>query len=327
MRKDRIPFDSADSQVILGIPGGAAASLGDTMFGIVPPGYYWSADETEWATDVMFWAISELPLAASVTLRPISLVVAVCSSTALAIVFEMSLIWLMISPIWPMAWTAPEGADLEPGLAFGSVSGPLRAILAGERTALNLLQHCSGVATLTRRYVRSTHGRAQIRDTRKTLPGLRALEKAAVRAGGGFNHRECLSDAVLIKDNHLVHHDLVAAVGRARAHWLCKQDGLFCGGVLVEPLFRLLDPALTVRLLVAEGAPVRAGQRLLELEGLASALVAGERTALNLAMRLSGVATASSEPVSREATSSDQAGRSNVSVAISPRSLAANVNT
>ena len=118
-----------------------------------------------------------------------------------------------------VAWTAADGAELTPGLTFGSVSGPLRSLLGGERTALNLLQHCSGVATLTRRYVRSTHGRAQIRDTRKTLPGLRALEKAAVRAGGGANHRECLSDAVLIKDNHLVHHDLTAAVHRARAHW------------------------------------------------------------------------------------------------------------
>lgn len=118
-----------------------------------------------------------------------------------------------------VAWTAADGAELTPGLAFGSVTGPLRSLLAGERTALNLLQHCSGIATLTRRYVRSTHGHAQIRDTRKTLPGLRALEKASVRAGGGFNHRECLSDAVLIKDNHLVHHDLTSAVGRARAHW------------------------------------------------------------------------------------------------------------
>ena len=77
-----------------------------------------------------------------------------------------------------------------------------------------------------------------------------------------------------------------------RAHWLAKADGVFCGGVLVEPLFRLLDPAVAVRLLVCDGAAVAAGQRLLELEGSAAALVAGERTALNLAMRLSGIATA-----------------------------------
>jgi len=89
--------------------------------------------------------------------------------------------------------------------------------------------------------------------------------------------------------------DLTAAAlaGRpGRAHWLAKAPGVFCGGVLVEPLFRLLDPALRLQLLVADGEPVVAGQRLLELEGGAAALVAGERTALNLAMRLSGIATA-----------------------------------
>jgi len=84
---------------------------------------------------------------------------------------------------------------------------------------------------------------------------------------------------------------------RGRAHWLAKAEGVFCGGVLVEPLFHQLDPAVNVRLLVADGEPVRAGQRLLELEGPAAALVAGERTALNLAMRLSGIASATAELV------------------------------
>ena len=79
---------------------------------------------------------------------------------------------------------------------------------------------------------------------------------------------------------------------QGRAHWISRADGVFCGGVLVEPLFRLLDPQIQVRLLRADGEPVAAGDRLLELEGAATALVAGERTALNLAMRLSGVATA-----------------------------------
>jgi nicotinate-nucleotide pyrophosphorylase (carboxylating) len=89
--------------------------------------------------------------------------------------------------------------------------------------------------------------------------------------------------------------DLSAAAlgGRVgRAHWIARRDGVFCGGVLVPPLFGLLDRQIAVRLLVADGEPVRAGQTLLELEGSAAALVAGERTALNLAMRLSGVATA-----------------------------------
>ena len=89
--------------------------------------------------------------------------------------------------------------------------------------------------------------------------------------------------------------DLTAAAlaGRpGRAHWLAKADGVFCGGVLVEPLFRLLDPAVRVCPLVADGETVGMGQRLLELQGPATALVAAERTALNLAMRLSGTATA-----------------------------------
>jgi nicotinate-nucleotide pyrophosphorylase (carboxylating) len=84
-----------------------------------------------------------------------------------------------------------------------------------------------------------------------------------------------------------------ALIGRhGRAHWVTRADGLFCGGVLVGPLLVLLDPRASVRLLVADGEPVVAGQRLLELEGPADALVAAERTALNLAMRLSGIATA-----------------------------------
>lgn len=96
----------------------------------------------------------------------------------------------------------------------------------------------------------------------------------------------------------------VALAGRqGQAHWLSRAAGVFCGGVLVEPLFRLLDPQLQVRLLVADGEPVAAGQRLLELQGSAAALVAGERTALNLAMRLSGIATATAGLVAQLAGS------------------------
>jgi nicotinate-nucleotide pyrophosphorylase (carboxylating) len=85
-----------------------------------------------------------------------------------------------------------------------AVSGPARALLAAERTALNLLCHLSGIATLTARYVRAVEGtEAEILDTRKTTPGLRVLEKAAVAAGGGRNHRVGLHDAVLIKENHV----------------------------------------------------------------------------------------------------------------------------
>jgi nicotinate-nucleotide pyrophosphorylase (carboxylating) len=93
--------------------------------------------------------------------------------------------------------------ELAPG-EVGHVSGNARALLAGERTALNLLGRLSGIATLTRRYVDTVEGTgATILDTRKTTPGLRALEKLAVRTGGGTNHRFGLDDGVLIKDNHL----------------------------------------------------------------------------------------------------------------------------
>jgi nicotinate-nucleotide pyrophosphorylase (carboxylating) len=116
---------------------------------------------------------------------------------------------------------AELGARLEPLVADGElvqpgsiaqVSGPARAVLTGERLALNLLGRLSGVATLTRRYVDEVEGTATILDTRKTTPGLRDLEKLAVRTGGGTNHRFRLDDGVLIKDNHL---RLVGTIGEA----------------------------------------------------------------------------------------------------------------
>lgn len=128
-------------------------------------------------------------------------------------------VFQQLDPHVDLVWEARDGEEIHEAQCLGRVNGHLRSILAGERSALNFLQHCSGVASLTRRYVRAARGRARIRDTRKTLPGLRALEKAAVRAGGGFNHRECLSDAVLIKDNHLAHLDLSRAIERSRARW------------------------------------------------------------------------------------------------------------
>jgi nicotinate-nucleotide pyrophosphorylase (carboxylating) len=116
-------------------------------------------------------------------------------------------------------WAARDGESVEAGAELGQLTGSLRAILAGERTALNFMCHCSGVASLTRRYVRAAHGKARILDTRKTVPTLRAAQRAAVRAGGGFNHRDSLSDAVLIKDNHLAALGVTLAVERARARW------------------------------------------------------------------------------------------------------------
>jgi nicotinate-nucleotide pyrophosphorylase (carboxylating) len=97
-----------------------------------------------------------------------------------------------------------DGDEVGAGDVLMTVYGPLRVILTAERTALNLLGHMSGIATLTGRWVDAVAGTgARIRDTRKTLPGLRALEKYAVRCGGGVNHRMSLSDAALIKDNHV----------------------------------------------------------------------------------------------------------------------------
>lgn len=114
---------------------------------------------------------------------------------------------------------AADGADAAPGTVLARVEGNARALLSAERVALNLLQRLSGVATLTRAYVRAVEGTgAAITDTRKTTPGLRALEKYAVRCGGGVNHRFGLDDAILIKDNHIAASGSVGeAVRRARA--------------------------------------------------------------------------------------------------------------
>jgi nicotinate-nucleotide pyrophosphorylase (carboxylating) len=99
----------------------------------------------------------------------------------------------------------PSGSKLEAGQKVMEISGSVRSLLTAERVALNFLQRLSGVATLTRQYVDAVAGtKARILDTRKTTPGLRALEKAAVVAGGGHNHRFGLFDMVLIKDNHLL---------------------------------------------------------------------------------------------------------------------------
>ena len=99
---------------------------------------------------------------------------------------------------------ARDGSAAEPGQPVLTVTGPTRALLTAERTALNLVCHLSGIATLTRRWVDAVAGTgAAVRDTRKTTPGLRSLEKYAVRCGGGVNHRMGLGDAALIKDNHV----------------------------------------------------------------------------------------------------------------------------
>lgn len=110
----------------------------------------------------------------------------------------------LVDPAVTVELLVEEGHKVAPGTTLAYLSGPARALLAGERTALNLVQQLSGVATLTRRYVEAVEGTgARVVDTRKTIPGLRWLQKYAVTCGGGHNHRMGLYDAVLIKDNHI----------------------------------------------------------------------------------------------------------------------------
>lgn len=122
-----------------------------------------------------------------------------------------------------------DGASLEADTKVAEVTGPAGSILSGERVALNLLCHLSGVATLTRAYVdRVGASSTRVLDTRKTLPGLRAMQKAAVRAGGGYNHRGSLSEMVLVKDNHRAALGITVAVARAREHWPLRAVEVEC---------------------------------------------------------------------------------------------------
>lgn len=115
----------------------------------------------------------------------------------------------------------PEGSDIRAGQVFARVAGTAHRFLTLERTALNLLQRCCGVATQTRRFVNAMQGTpCTLLDTRKTSPGMRMIDKLAVRAGGGTNHRAGLYDAILIKNNH------ITAAGSVRQAWkLCQSAG------------------------------------------------------------------------------------------------------
>jgi nicotinate-nucleotide pyrophosphorylase (carboxylating) len=130
-----------------------------------------------------------------------------------------------------LQWRAADGAELAAGDTVLYLAGPLRPILTAERTALNFLGHLSGIATLTAQFVTAAHESnpsVAILDTRKTTPGLRVLQKAAVRAGGGTNHRVGLSDALLVKDNHLAGTTIAEAVQRARALWPGRMVEIEC---------------------------------------------------------------------------------------------------
>lgn len=127
-----------------------------------------------------------------------------------------------IDPSIEVVWQVDEGGTLAEGTVIAEVKGPFDGVLTGERTALNFLGHLSGIATLTSRFVDAaadSGGTARVWDTRKTIPGLRSLAKAAVRAGGGRNHRGNLSDWILVKDNHLGGMGITAAVSLAHDRW------------------------------------------------------------------------------------------------------------
>lgn len=114
------------------------------------------------------------------------------------------LAWKLVDPRIEVSIDLPDGSRVEPGSVIGTISGPARGLLTGERVALNFLGHLSGVATGTATIADAiAHTLAWVADTRKTIPGLRALQKHAVVCGGGMNHRFGLDDAVLIKDNHI----------------------------------------------------------------------------------------------------------------------------
>ncbi len=129
-------------------------------------------------------------------------------------------VFAAVDPAIAVTWHASDGDAVLPKMRVATARGPLRSLLMAERTTLNFLQRLSGIATLTRAYVDAVAGtHASVVDTRKTTPGLRVLEKEAVRAGGGHNHRASLGAGVLIKDNHVdcSGGDLAETVRRARA--------------------------------------------------------------------------------------------------------------
>jgi nicotinate-nucleotide pyrophosphorylase (carboxylating) len=172
-------------------------------------------------------------------------------------------------------WNLRDGEAIDAGTEIARITGPLRGILTGERVALNFVCHCSGIASLTRRYVRAARGKARILDTRKTLPGLRAVQRAAVRAGGGFNHRDSLSAAVLIKDNHLAAGGLTQAVERARARWPMRIIEVECE--TIDQVIEARDVGVDV-VLVDNMTPDHVAKAVEILEGTAKVEVSGRIT-------------------------------------------------
>jgi nicotinate-nucleotide pyrophosphorylase (carboxylating) len=174
-----------------------------------------------------------------------------------------------------VTWRHVDGARVRPGDVVGTITGPLASVLTAERTALNFLCHLSGVATLTDRFAAAAAAAntgARVWDTRKTMPGLRALEKAAVRAGGGVNHRGSLSDFVLVKDNHLAGLTISEAVERAKARWPGRTVEVECDRL--PQVIEAIEAGATLVLCdnmspaeVADCVGVAAGRVLIEVSG------------------------------------------------------------
>ncbi len=177
-----------------------------------------------------------------------------------------------LDPSVSVLWHYVDGEPLIADQVIGVVEGNTRAVLTGERVALNFLGHLSGVASLTRRYVRAARGQTRVLDTRKTIPGLRSLQKAAVRAGGGYNHRESLSDAVLLKDNHLAVLGIPRAVERARARWPGRLVEVECDEIeqvvaaIEASVDRIMLDNMTVEQ-VQEAVALAGGRIALEVSG------------------------------------------------------------
>ena len=134
-----------------------------------------------------------------------------CTVAGLAVAAEA---FSQLDPAARATWRVHDGDECSRDSVLGQVEGRARALLTAERTALNFLQHLTGIATMARQFVQAAGGAITILDTRKTTPTLRQLEKYAVRAGGATNHRMCLDDGVLIKDNHI---RVAGGIGRAVA--------------------------------------------------------------------------------------------------------------
>jgi nicotinate-nucleotide pyrophosphorylase (carboxylating) len=186
-----------------------------------------------------------------------------------------ALAFRLIDPSIDMKVERPDGSHLKAGDVIATLSGPARGLLTAERVALNFLSHLSGIATVTAGIVEAVRGhKAQIVCTRKTTPGLRALEKYAVRAGGGSNHRFGLDDAVLIKDNHIaIAGGVRPAIERAKAgvgHLVKIEVEVDTLGQLEEALALGVDAVLLDNMspeMLTEAVQIVAGRVITEASG------------------------------------------------------------